>query len=63
MKPGRDEIIRDLRFYKAVVADRNRVVRAASDAGFSPTEIEAYSGLSRTTIYRILGHGPTGEHT
>jgi DNA invertase Pin-like site-specific DNA recombinase len=63
MRRDRDEIIRQLCLYKIVVANRNRIVRAASDARFSPTEIEKYSGLSRTTIYRILGHGPTGEHT
>jgi hypothetical protein len=59
----REWVIGELRLYQSVVTTRNRIVRAASDAGFTPTEIEKYSGLSRTTIYRILGHGPTGEHT
>jgi DNA invertase Pin-like site-specific DNA recombinase len=43
--------------FKAGNARRNELVRMARDAGISIREIGQLSGLSRNTVYNILGEG------
>ena len=40
---------------------RDLLVRAAREAGMEITAISAHSGLSRPTVYKILGVGPGGK--
>ena len=46
--------------YAAMVAGRDRIIRAALGAGVSISEACRITGLARTTIYRIVapGRGP-----
>ena len=41
--------------WRARGAERDSLVRAAHEAGVSINRISKLSGLSRTTVYRILG--------
>ena len=50
-----DEIRQALAEWKRTYADRDRLVRLAHEASFPIREISQLSGLSRTTIYQILG--------
>ena len=52
---GPDEIRRELAAWKRNDDQRDGLVRAADAAGIPIREISQLSGLSRTTIYRILG--------
>jgi DNA invertase Pin-like site-specific DNA recombinase len=40
-------------------AERDKLVRAAHLAGLNKRQIALASGLSRTTVYKILGDGVT----
>lgn len=41
-----------------VTRDRDNRVRAAAEAGVTRYRIEQLTGLAKTTIIRILRHGP-----
>ena len=43
---------------RAVTGRRNRVVRAAVEAGLSKAEVHRLTGIARTTIDRITGAAP-----
>jgi len=46
----------------AANAERDRLIRAAHEAGVNIRRISLLSGVSRTTVYKVLGldedHGP-----
>ena len=50
-----DEIRQALAEWKRTHADRDRLVRLAAESGLQIKEISQLSGLSRTTVYKILG--------
>ena len=50
-----DEIREALAGWKRNADRRDELVRAAHEASFQVKEISQLTGLSRTTIYRILG--------
>ena len=52
---GPDEIRQALADWKANAGRRDELVRTAHGAGIQIKEIGQLSGLSRTTVYRILG--------
>ncbi len=55
-KAEAEERIRDaVRELERWHAERDEAVRAAAQAGVTPTAIARASGLSRTHVYRILG--------
>ena len=60
-EPGQTQAIQDLRNYREFTASRDRFVRAAREEGVSIRRIHNESGISRTTIYRILGEKPAPE--
>ena len=60
-EPGFSRAADDLTHYREVVADRDRLVRTARESGISIRGISQKSGLSRTTVYRILGQEPGPE--
>ena len=60
-EPGQTQAAEALEHYREVVASRDRLVRAARAEGISIRAIRRKSGISRTTIYRILGEKPTPE--
>ena len=57
-----DEIREALADWKYHVGQRDDLVRAAHEASIQIKEISQLSGLSRTTVYKILGLAP-GENT
>lgn len=46
--------------YRMTMYQRDKVVRAAWDAGLTKNEIHIHSGIARTTIDRILSGRPDG---
>ena len=60
-EPGQTQAAQALEHYREVIASRDRLVRAAREEGVSIRRIHNESGISRTTIYRILGEKPTPE--
>jgi transcriptional regulator of acetoin/glycerol metabolism len=42
---------------EGLAAERNELIRAAHAAGVSITRINELTGLSRVTVYKILGLG------
>lgn len=52
---SRREAADDLRAYREAVARRDEVIRAAHSAGMDVSEIAGLSGVSRPTVYRVLG--------
>ncbi len=57
-----DEAREALAGWKRNADQRDALVRAAHEAGIQIKEIGQLSGLSRTTVYRILGLEP-GDNT
>lgn len=55
MNMGADEIREALTRFRNVNAGRDQLIRLANEAGIPISEISQLSGLSRTTIYKILG--------
>lgn len=53
--------LNDLRMYRETVAQRDALVRAAHTAGANIRQIGQESGVSRNTVYKILGLEPTEE--
>lgn len=54
-KVGPDEIRQALADWKYHAGQRDELVRLAHDTGIQIKEINELTGLSRTTIYAILG--------
>jgi transposase len=57
---GPDEIRQALAGWKRNNDERDRLVRLAHEADIPIREISQITGISRTTIYRILGLEPGG---
>lgn len=57
-----DEIRQALAGWKRrTVSERDQLVRLAHESGFQIAEISRLSGLSRTTVYKILGLTEGGQ--
>ena len=54
----REAALREMRLYRKITGGRDETVRAAAAAGINIRRIHLETGLSRATIYKILGETP-----